>query len=171
ADDVEGVVGRDQHVAPHGAANQLNGRSRKAGEIPEGLVLDLAVLAIGPTQEVIAIVAAPVRARDLSDVTGPGSARHTADSTRRAGGKSRNILATYFLATSASTRGTSPHDTAINLGYEHGPVPTVFRHCDADLRRVWAGELRSKNMGGLDGPPNPPALGGAPAQPGPPSTL
>jgi hypothetical protein len=28
ADDVEGVVGRDQHVAPHGAPNQRNGRGR-----------------------------------------------------------------------------------------------------------------------------------------------
>jgi len=76
ADDIERVVGRDQRIAPHGAADQRNGRGREAREIPEGFVLDLTVLAIGAPQQVIAIAPAAVGARNLGHVTGPGGARH-----------------------------------------------------------------------------------------------
>ena len=77
ADDLERVVGRDQDVAPHRAANHLNDRGGEAGEIAKRFVFDLAGVAIGATQEVIAVAPAAVRAGDLGHVTGSGGAHHT----------------------------------------------------------------------------------------------
>ncbi len=45
ADDVEGVVRRDEHVAPHGAANELNGGGREPRQIAQRFVFDLAAAA------------------------------------------------------------------------------------------------------------------------------
>src|SRR5713101_3373154 len=142
ADDVERLVGRDQRVASHGAANQRNGRGREAGEIPEGFVLDLAGVAIGAPQEVIAIAPAPMRARDLGNVTGPGGARHTA--TLR--GEPARCQALSWLHSSplyAPTHEvTRPTLSPITLGYIYSMETGSFRHGDADLSGVLAGELR-----------------------------
>src|SRR5207249_4812007 len=128
-----------------------NGRGREAGEIPEGFVLDLAVLAIGAPQEVRAIAPPAVRARDLGDVTGPGGAPHAGTLRGEPAGRQDKSWLHRFSIRVISQEGNVSYLT-YTLGYIYPTGTDSFRRGNADLPRVLAGELRTSSLSRLPDP-------------------
>jgi hypothetical protein len=75
-DHFKGLVGRDKGLALESAFDQLDDMRWQIGEIAQGLVLDLASLSIGATQEVRLIGLAADNLGDRGYVAWPASNRH-----------------------------------------------------------------------------------------------
>ncbi len=74
AQDFEGVAGGDEGFAAQGAADHLDERAGQMGEVAEGLVLDLAALAIGLAQQMGLVNAALIPASRGNDMDGTAAA-------------------------------------------------------------------------------------------------
>jgi hypothetical protein len=72
----KGLVGRDKGLTFERAFDQLDDMGRQMGKIAQGLVLDLASLSIGATQEVRLIGLAANNPGDRGYVARPTSNRH-----------------------------------------------------------------------------------------------
>ena len=81
----------------------MTGRG-KMGEIAQGLMLDLAVLAEGAPEKVVGVGFAADGASDLGDMTGGGAVRH-GQTIAWGGAESRHIIG--YATTNRSQPGTS----------------------------------------------------------------
>ena len=77
AGDLEQLIGGEQRLAAQGASDQLDDGVGEMGEVAEGLVLDLAVFAVGTSEQVGAVDAPLVAALRSDDMDRPSTSRHT----------------------------------------------------------------------------------------------